>query len=114
MLALCVATPAHASQNSGWVWTSTRSGAVYFDADLNGRRDWEKITICLNKPGHPIQARVHDGRHMRALVDTTADGRCVSRAGDFFPEERDITVYVHEIWDNREKADTLGEGSARS
>ncbi|MFJ6088261.1 hypothetical protein ACIQI8_43595 [Streptomyces sp. NPDC092369] len=117
MSAMGFATQAQASQNSGWVYTSNQSGAVYFDADLNGYPGLEKITVCDNKT---------DGRGTDALVtgkkgdtsigeylnDPSNDGHCESRTGDFFTEETAVGVGVWEYWGDNTAHNGFGSGVA--
>ena len=117
MSAMGFATQAQASQNSGWVYTSNQSGAVYFDADLNGYPGLEKITVCDNTT---------DGRGTQALVmgkkgdtsvfiwenDPSNDGHCRSTQGDFFTEETDVSVGVWEYWGDNTAHNGEGSGVA--
>ena len=117
MSAMGFATQAQASQNSGWVYTSNQSGAVYFDADLNGHPGLEKITVCDNTT---------DGRGTQALLigkkdggstaefenDPSHDGQCESRTGDFFTEETDVSVGVWEYWGDNTAHNGYGSGVA--
>lgn len=52
---LATTMPAQAadpSQNIGWLYTtdSGPGGGAYFDADSNGWPNYEKLTVCDNKP----------------------------------------------------------------
>ncbi|GLI00569.1 hypothetical protein [Phytohabitans aurantiacus] len=54
-------TRAHAAppRNVGWLYTLSRSGAVFFDADLAGYPSFENITVCDNKTdGRGIESKV--------------------------------------------------------
>jgi hypothetical protein len=99
---LGAATPALASTNSGWVYTTNDYGAVYFDADLNGYPGLEKITVCDNESnGWGIEARViapDDEEHDAAwtVKDPTNDGKCVAIEGNLFVEEMTIEIWVRE------------------
>ncbi|MFI7344187.1 hypothetical protein ACIBUY_40365 [Streptomyces sp. NPDC050085] len=104
---------AQASQNSGWVYTSTRSGNVYFDADLNGQPGIEKVTVCDNKSdGRGIEVHLtrDDASSVLYLRDPSNDGHCVSLSGNFYKEESYVRIHVYEYWGNNEA--NIGEGSA--
>lgn len=92
---------AQASSNTGWVYTTDKGGAVYFDADLNGYPSVEKITVCDNKSdGRGIEAEVtgYDGggHHTYILDDPSNDGHCASYSANLFLEETDVEVVVYE------------------
>jgi hypothetical protein len=97
---LGISGQAQASQNSGWIYTVGGSGAVYFDADLNGYPYYEKITVCDNKSdGRGIYAVVsgyqYDSAsswHDVSLRDPSNDGNCAALWDDYFWEE--YTVYI--------------------
>jgi hypothetical protein len=94
--------PARASENSGWIYTSNESGAVYFDADLAGWPGYEKITVCDNKSdGRGIVAYVTyyyaaNGTTTVEVRDPSNDGDCASTAGNFFIDEKFIYIIVFE------------------
>ncbi|HEY8978830.1 MAG TPA: hypothetical protein VIU15_04510 [Streptomyces sp.] len=112
---LGLSTQAQASANSGWVYTTTRNGAAFFDADLNGQPGIEKITVCDNKSnGRGVRVEV-SGRNGDTSVwiiesDPSNDGHCVARQGNFFIEETPVTVIVYEYWGDNIDEDTMGVG----
>ncbi|KPI24439.1 hypothetical protein OK074_7016 [Actinobacteria bacterium OK074] len=112
-----LATQAHASANSGWVYTSNSSGAVYFDADLNGYPGYEKITVCDNKTdGRGVQALVqgYDGGGNVAvqLYDPSNDGDCTYTIGNFFLEETAVDITVYNYWGFNKEDYGYGSGVA--
>ncbi|MGV9645159.1 hypothetical protein [Streptomyces sp. NPDC003514] len=94
---------AEASTNSGWVYTFGQSGAIYFDADLNGHPGWEKITVCDNKSdGRGIVGEVDSSVNIQygvQVADPSNNGTCSSKAGDFFDEEEVVGLWVCEYHD---------------
>ncbi|NUP42985.1 MAG: hypothetical protein HOY76_39695 [Streptomyces sp.] len=109
------AQAAQASSNSGWVYTANNSGAVYFDADLNGYPGLEKITVCDNKSdGRGIEAVVTgydgDGQISYVLDDPSNDGHCASASGNFFLEDTSVSIVVYEYWGS--STANYGYGSA--
>ncbi|MEH0549181.1 hypothetical protein QA802_40895 [Streptomyces sp. B21-105] len=96
-------TQAQASQNSGWIYTSNQSGAVYFDADLNGDPGVEKITVCDNtSDGRGITAEVRGedgtGPVVWIVSDPSNNGNCEHIQGNFFLEETPVQLVVYEYW----------------
>lgn len=111
------AQAAHASTNSGWVYTADSSGAVYFDADLNGYPGYEKITVCDNKAdGRGVRADVigydGDGLTTKTVSDPSDDGHCASIQGNFFLEETRVSVVVYEYWDGNTANENSGTAIA--
>ncbi|WP_129838892.1 hypothetical protein [Streptomyces sp. RFCAC02] len=98
------ATQASASQNAGWVYTLNRSGAVFFDADLNGYAGYEKITVCDNlTDGRGIVAyvgAVTPGGDYKTYTfkDPSHDGQCRSWATNYFVEEHVVFIDVCNYW----------------
>jgi hypothetical protein len=108
-------------QNVGWLYTTSHSGNVFFDADLAGHPSEEKITVCDNKS---------DGRGIRAVVwgispvepphhlnvahveDPSNDGHCASIHGNFFADGYTVQVHVWEYWGSHTAAVASGEGVA--
>ncbi|KND30864.1 hypothetical protein [Streptomyces acidiscabies] len=112
-----LATQAQASENSGWVYTTNRSGAAFFDADLNGQPGIEKLTVCDNKSdGRGIRAQVYgnnNGTSFWAIQsDPSNDGHCESIQGNFYIEETPVTVIVYEYWGDNTNDEGKGVGTA--
>jgi hypothetical protein len=100
---LGAATPALASPvNIGWVYTTNRGGAAYFDADLNGYPSFEKITVCDNMSngrGVRVYVNYYNAENTVDSVvvsDPSNDGHCESVQGNFFIEEQRIYLMVYE------------------
>ncbi|MEV0202942.1 hypothetical protein [Nonomuraea sp. NPDC050691] len=95
---LSTVSPAQASTNSGWIYNATGGGAAFFDADLNGYPDVEKLTVCDNRSdGRGVIAYVYeygadDGPW--AVEDPSNDGRCAFDNGTRFAEERRLWMDV--------------------
>ena len=101
IVTLSLATQAQASQNSGWVYTSNLSGAVYFDADLNGYPGLEKITVCDNKTDQvgitaEIIGKNGSGTVREYITDPSNNGHCESMQGNYFLEDTPVYVYVYD------------------
>jgi hypothetical protein len=117
MSTIGLATQAQASSNSGWVYTSNSSGAVYFDADLNGYPGYEKITVCDNTTdGRGTEAVVQgydgDGAVAYVVDDPSNNGECASAIGNFFLEETAVSVTVYEYWGSNTAHPGYGSGVA--
>lgn len=100
---MSLAGQAQASRNAGWIYTSNQSGAVFFDADLNGYPGLEKITVCDNtSDGRGIRAEVSgtdgSGSTWVFLSDPSNDGTCESVQGNFFIEDTYVGIVVYEYW----------------
>jgi hypothetical protein len=99
---LGAAAPAYASKNVGWLYTLDYSGAVFFDADLNGVAGVEKITVCDNvADGYGVGAFVaplDDLDPVVTVYDPSSDGSCESVAYNMFKEETPVTV---QVWNYR-------------
>lgn len=99
-----VSTQAQASRNVGWVFTLLGAGystnGAYFDADLNGFADVEKLTVCDNETdGRGVRASVYeygDNDYEVQVVDPSHDGNCASTAFNMFNEEITIVLEVCE------------------
>jgi hypothetical protein len=112
---LGVGPQAQASENSGWVYTTTSSGAAYFDADLNGQPGIEKITVCDNKSdgrGIEVHLVTEAGVSVLYLRDPSNDGHCTSYSGNLLIEETHVVVDVYEYWGNNEAHGNIGWGVA--
>ncbi|WP_461006384.1 hypothetical protein [Streptomyces capparidis] len=107
------APPAAAAppENVGWLYTETRTGAVFFDADLEGYPSYEKITVCDNwTDGRGIEAYLQgsppsnpDGLVDYTFQDPSNDGKCRSWATNYFADGTRVYVEVCEYWgENRE------------
>ncbi|MEJ3744029.1 hypothetical protein WEI85_12125 [Actinomycetes bacterium KLBMP 9797] len=111
-------TQAHAAppSNVGWLYTQGRSGAVFFDADLNGYPSQEKITVCDNKTdGRGILGvalgRDGAGNPSRQTVrDPSNDGNCAANWGHFFREGYVVQVEVCEYWGDNEENCAWADG----
>ncbi|MGK5674471.1 hypothetical protein ACSNOB_16715 [Micromonospora sp. URMC 106] len=101
--------PANAAEppaNIHWLYTTTGSGAVFFDADLEGYPSYEKITVCDNRT---------DDRGIYALLegvdphgdgptdyvyyefsDPSNDGQCRSWATNYFADGYKVRAEVCE------------------
>ncbi|GAQ67749.1 hypothetical protein [Streptomyces scabiei] len=117
MSTIGLATQAQASSNSGWVYTSNRSGAVYFDADLNGYPGYEKITVCDNTTDNRgteavVQGYDGDGAVAYVVTDPSNNGECASAIGNFFLEETAVKVTVYEYWGSNTAHFGYGSGVA--
>ncbi|MFD9195470.1 hypothetical protein ACFWCA_45575 [Streptomyces phaeochromogenes] len=117
IVTLSLAPQAQASQNSGWVYTSNLSGAVYFDADLNGYPGVEKITVCDNKTdGRGVTGEVvgqdGSGTVRYIITDPSNDGHCESMQGNYFLEDTPVNVFVSESWGSNSAHPGAGTGVA--
>ncbi|WP_416972353.1 hypothetical protein [Streptomyces sp. 4F14] len=111
-----LSTQAQASANSGWVYTANRSGAAFFDADLNGQPGIEKLTVCDNKSdGRGIRAQVYGNNNGTSVwliqSDPSNDGHCASIEGNYYIEETPVTVIVYEYWGDNTNDEGKGVGS---
>ncbi|MFD5272139.1 hypothetical protein [Streptomyces sp. NPDC058335] len=114
---MALATQAQASQNSGWVYTANRSGAAYFDADLNGIPGVEKITVCDNTTDGRgtrvfVSGKDGDGGVFLFVTDPSNDGQCHSYQGNFFLEETVVGLDVYEYWGDNDANHGIGHGVA--
>jgi hypothetical protein len=106
-------TPASAEPpaNVHWLYTSTGSGAVFFDADFEGYPSYEKITVCDNvTDGRGIVAYIEGVRvnpssptdHVGfEFKDPSNDGQCRSWAANYFADGYGVYVQVCEYWGDR-------------
>jgi hypothetical protein len=103
-------------KNVGWLYTTSHSGAVFFDADFAGHPSEEKITVCDNKSdGRGIEVEVLG--YVEAsfyLEDPSNDGHCASSHGNYFKDGWEVHVHVYEVWGNgsHRANDAWGEGVA--
>lgn len=96
------AQAAAAPHNVGWLYTTSGTGAVFFDADLAGYPSYEKITVCDNRSdGRGITATVIGGPNEEqgeVLRDPSNNGNCVSVQGNLFSDGYAVHVQVCEYW----------------
>ncbi|MET7671570.1 hypothetical protein [Micromonospora luteifusca] len=103
--------PVQASSNLGWLYTVGASGGVFFDADLNGYPNVEKITVCDNKSdGRGLIGRLYfDGITGNGdglidwIKDPSNDGACTSMAYNMIAEETPVKVEVCEYMGSSER-----------
>ncbi|GGM46972.1 hypothetical protein GCM10011608_34660 [Micromonospora sonchi] len=101
---LGMATQAQAAvppANVGWLYTTSGSGAVFFDADLSGYPSYEKITVCDNRSdGRGIVAVLAGDYGGQGVVvkDPSNNGNCVSVQGNYFSDGYGVHVQVCEYW----------------
>jgi hypothetical protein len=113
-------TQAHAAppRNVGWLYTLSRSGAVFFDADLAGHPSFEKITVCDNKTdGRGIESKivqwVGDDRYIEVISqDPSNNGDCEAFQGNYFADGYDVYVEVCEYWGSRRESCASAFGTA--
>jgi hypothetical protein len=105
--------------NVGWLYTTTHSGAVFFDADFAGHPSEEKVTVCDNKSdGRGIRASVggldpHDHFPISwAIVDPSNDGHCVSFHCNCYADGYAVEVDVMEDWGDETDHLATGKGVA--
>lgn len=105
VMTFAMTAPAQAAEppaNVGWVYTTSGSGAVFFDADLAGYPSYEKVTVCDNRSdGRGIDV-VIVGTPARGVMlkDPSNNGNCVSAQGNFFSDGYEVHVQVCEYWGN--------------
>ncbi|TDB76100.1 hypothetical protein [Micromonospora sp. KC723] len=91
-------TPAFASRNVGWFYTSNGRDAVFFDADLAGHPGYEKITVCDNTTdGMGTRAIIRNQNNLDDEVlisDPSNNGHCESFQWDMWPEETPLNIWV--------------------
>jgi hypothetical protein len=96
------ASAAEPPQNVGWLYTVSKSGAGFFDADLEGQPSDEKITVCDNRTDSRgivinLKGTAPNGQdRVRTLSDPSNDGKCESMSGNFFADGYYVYVQVCE------------------
>lgn len=107
VITLVMTAPAQAAEppaNVGWVYTTSGSGAVFFDADLAGYPSYEKITVCDNRSdGRGIEAVIVGGPNWaqgEIVSDPSNNGKCVAAQGNFFSDGYEVHVQICEYWGN--------------
>jgi hypothetical protein len=105
MLAVVVVgatTPAQASKNVGWIYSTGGGAAAYFDADLNGAPGVESVTICDKKANgrgavvHLDYFNAESDAYLVKVKDPSHDDTCATAAWNMFLEETTIWIYVCE------------------
>ncbi|WP_237405199.1 hypothetical protein [Actinacidiphila reveromycinica] len=104
--------------NVGWLYTTSGSGAVFFDADLSGYPSMEKITVCDNRSdGRGIVATLTgtdpEGGSVGVIIrDPSNNGTCTADYRNYFADGYYVYVGVCEYWGDNEANCAYGTGVA--
>jgi len=119
-----VSTQAEATSpphNIGWLYTQSKSGAAFFDADLAGYPSYEKITVCDNKSdGRGIVAYVSGWQYnfgsydwvTLSFRDPSNDGDCEAQWDNYFLDGYVVDLTVCEYWGTNEDNCATASGDA--